>query len=68
MSQNGRHALFEEKGLRHILLIYLKIPVIPDIITVKRGDKGNQAVAIVWARGLPMEKVQSWNTPNNNRN
>ena len=59
MSQNGRHALFEEKGLRHILLIYLKIPVIPDIITVKRGDKGNQAVAIVWARGLPMEKVQS---------
>ena len=68
MSQTGRHALFEEKGLRHIFLIHLKIPVIPDIITVKKGDKGNQAVAIVWAQGLPMEKVQSWNTPNNNRN
>ena len=59
MSQNGRHAFFEEKGLRHIFFIYLKIPVIPDIITVKKVDKGNQAVAIVLARGLPMEKVQS---------
>ena len=40
-------------------LIHLKIPVIPDIITVKKGDKGNQAVTIVWARGLPIKKVQS---------